>query len=69
MDRDSLAAALAALGCPAAKSAEMARQLDRRADQLVTERGWTREQALRHLLGLMRQGWAAAQQGFPPSTP
>jgi hypothetical protein len=54
-----LAGALVALGCPAAKSAEMAAQLDKRARQFVAERGVTYEHALTHLLGLMRQGWAA----------
>jgi pyrroline-5-carboxylate reductase len=54
-----LADALVAVGCPAAKSREMAAQLDKRARQLAAERGLSPEQALAHLLGLMRQGWAA----------
>ncbi len=54
-----LAQALAAVGCPQEKSAEMAAQLDKRARQLAAERHQTYEQALAHLLGLMRQGWAA----------
>jgi hypothetical protein len=58
-----LAAALTALGCPAEKSAGMAAQLDKRARQFVTEKGTTYEQALKHLLGLMQQGWAAQQRG------
>lgn len=66
MEREALAQALVSLGCPAAKSGEMAVQLDKRAGQLVAERGWTREQALVHLLGLMRQGWAAQARGHPP---
>jgi hypothetical protein len=60
---DNLARCLVALGCPAEKSAAMAAQLDRRARQLASEKGRTYEQALAHLLGLMRQGWAAKQRG------
>jgi hypothetical protein len=59
MDVHDLAAVLVALGCPAAKSGEMAAQLDKRARQLARHKGRTYEQALEHLLGLMRQGWAA----------
>lgn len=59
-----LAKALETLGCPAAKSEEMAAQLEKRANQLVAERGWTRERALVHLLGLMRGGWAAQERGL-----
>jgi hypothetical protein len=58
----SLAAALVALGCPREKSAEMAAQLDKRARQLAAQKGRTREEALAHLLGLMKQGWAASSQ-------
>jgi hypothetical protein len=56
---NQLSNALAALGCPPAKSAEMAAQLDKRARQLMAERGGSYEQAMAHLLGLMKQGWAA----------
>jgi hypothetical protein len=58
-----LAAALVALGCPSEKSAEMAAQLDRRARQLAADKGRTYEEALTHLLQLMRQGWAAKGGG------
>ena len=54
-----LAKTLAALGCPAEKSAEMAAQLDKRARQLAQQKGRSYEEALQHLLTLMRQGWAA----------
>jgi hypothetical protein len=54
-----LAKILAALGCPAEKSAEMAAQLDKRARQLAAEKGRSYDEALQHLIGLMRQGWAA----------
>jgi hypothetical protein len=55
----ALAQALTALGCPAEKSAEMAEQLDKRARQLAETKDRSYEDALKHLLGLMRQGWAA----------
>ena len=58
----NLSDALTVLGCPPAKAAEMAAQLDKRARQLMVERHQTYDEALAHLLGLMRQGWAAQQQ-------
>jgi len=64
MDLPQLAQALAAIGCPAEKSAEMAAQLDKRARQLSQERGSSYEQAMGHLLGLMKQGWAAKERGL-----
>ena len=54
-----LAKVLVALGCPADKSAGMAAQLDKRARQLAEQKGRTYEEALQHLLTLMKQGWAA----------
>jgi hypothetical protein len=54
-----LAKALVALGCPAEKSGEMAAQLDKRAKQLAGQKGKTYDEALKHLLALMKQGWAA----------
>ena len=54
-----LAQVLVALGCPAGKSAEMAAQLDKRARQLAAEKGRSYDDALKHLLTLMKQGWAA----------
>jgi len=59
-----LADALAALGCPAEKSAEMAAQLDKRARQLAEQKGRTYDEALTHLLQLMRQGWAGKEKGL-----
>lgn len=61
---DELAAMLVSLGCPAAKSREMAAQLDKRAGQLAAEKGKTHAEALAHLLELMKQGWAAKEKGF-----
>jgi hypothetical protein len=59
MEISELAQALTALGCPAEKSAEMAAQLDKRARQLAEQKGRPYEEALQHLLNLMKQGWAA----------
>ena len=64
MNTAELAAALQSLGCPPEKSAEMAAQLDKRAQQLAEQKGRTYEQALTHLLGLLRQGWAAKERGL-----
>jgi len=54
-----LAKSLTLLGCPSEKSAEMAAQLDRRAKQLAAQKDRSYEEALAHLLALMKQGWAA----------
>jgi hypothetical protein len=54
-----LAKILVALGCPAEKSGDMAAQLDKRSRQLAAEKGRTYDEALKHLLTLMKQGWAA----------
>jgi hypothetical protein len=62
MNPDELTALLASLGCPQEKSAEMAAQLDKRARQLADQKGRTYDDALAHLLDLMRQGWAAKEK-------
>jgi hypothetical protein len=59
-----IARILVALGCPAEKSAEMAAQLDKRARQLAAEKNRSYDEALKHLLNLMKQGWAAQAKGF-----
>ena len=59
MELSELAGALAAMGCPQEKSVEIAAQLDKRAKQLAQLKGRSYDDALAHLLGLMRQGWAA----------
>lgn len=64
MDLAQLAEMLVAIGCPPGKSAEMAAQLDKRAQQISVEKGSSYEQAMGHLLGLMKQGWAAKERGF-----
>ena len=57
MEISELAKLLTTLGCPSEKSAEMAAQLDKRARQLAEQKGRSYEEALQHLLNLMRQGW------------
>jgi hypothetical protein len=64
MEISELAQVLTALGCPAEKSAEMAAQLDKRARQLAEQKGRSYEEALQHLLTLMRNGWAAREKGL-----
>ena len=64
MTREELAAVLTRLGCPVEKSAEMAAQLDKRARQLAEQKGRSYEDALAHLLEVMRQGWSAKERGF-----
>ena len=64
MDLTQLASLLTGLGCPAEKSAEMAAQLDKRARQLAEAKGRSYEEALTHLLSLMKEGWAAKERGL-----
>jgi hypothetical protein len=64
MEISELAKALTALGCPAEKSSEMAAQLDKRARQLAEQKGRSYDEALAHLLALMKQGWAAQGKGL-----
>ncbi len=62
MDLEQLASLLAGMGCPEEKAGEMAGQLDKRARQLAEHKERSYEEALTHLLGLMRQGWAAKEK-------
>jgi len=64
MDLEPLARLLTALGAPGDKAGEMAAQLDKRARQLAAEKGRSYDEALTHLLKLMREGWAAKERGF-----
>jgi hypothetical protein len=63
MDLTKLASLLVTLGCPAEKSLEFAVQMDKRARQLAEQHGKTYEDAMAHLLNLMKQGWAAKERG------
>ncbi len=65
MSPTELAKMLEALGCPREKAGEMAAQLDKRARQLSEQKGKNYEEALVHLLNLMKQGWAAKEKGIP----
>ncbi len=64
MDLNELARVLAAMGGPEDKTPGMASQLDKRARQLAEEKGRSYDEALTHLLQMMRQGWAAQERGF-----
>jgi hypothetical protein len=63
-DIEQLAIALITFGCPTEKAREMAAQLDKRARQLSQQKGRSYEEALKHLLQLMQQGWAARERGL-----
>lgn len=64
MNSGELPNLLAAMGCPAEKSMELAAQLEKRARQLCAQKGTTYEQAMTHLINLMKQGWAAKEKGL-----
>ncbi len=64
MEISELAKRLTTLGCPPEKSAAMAAQLDKRVRQLAAQKGCSHEEALQHLLTLMRQGWSAKEKGL-----
>jgi hypothetical protein len=63
MNQTDLASLLVQLGCPQEKSVEMASQLDKRARQLAEQKSRSYDDALAHLLNLMKQGWAAQEKG------
>ncbi len=66
IDLQALITALAGLGYPPEKTAVMAAQLNKRARQLAERKQRSYEEALSHLLELMRQGWVAKAQGSEP---
>ncbi|MBV9464438.1 MAG: hypothetical protein JO317_09435 [Verrucomicrobiae bacterium] len=47
------------MGLPTETPAALAEQLLKRSRQIAEKRGLTQRQALEHLVGLLRQGWAA----------
>jgi hypothetical protein len=56
------------LGATEVQAESMARQLMKRADQLVVERGQTREAAMAYLLNLLGQGsQGEVPREFPPT--
>ena len=57
-----LAKLLTTMGCPKTKAREMAVQLAKRSGQLAKERNISCDETMKHLLNLMRQGWAAKEQ-------
>lgn len=61
---NQLTALLQHFGCPSERARAMASQLDKRARQLSEEKGKPYQEALAHLLKLMRQGWAAKEKGL-----
>ena len=61
---EEIAVWLKGIGCPQEKSREMAAQLEKRAHQLAAQKSKTFEEALAHLLNLMKQGWAAKERGI-----
>ena len=61
VDTEALAKLLITMGCPEAKSGEMAQQLAKRSGQLAKERNQSQPETMAYLLGLMKQGWAAQQ--------
>ena len=64
MTPQEIAALLVEMGCPPGKRLDMARQLDKRARQLAEQKRRTYYDTLAHLLGVMKQGWAAKEKGM-----
>jgi hypothetical protein len=75
IDHERLRDLCGRLGATPAQAETLARQLARRTDQLAAARGWSRDQALGHLLRLVTAGSAGiAPAGFeggqpPPPSP
>jgi hypothetical protein len=59
MTRVELETFLKSMGVPDSNAATMADQLEKRAKQLSEKRNQSYEEAFNHLVGLLRQGWAA----------
>lgn len=71
-EREQLVALCTRLGATAPQAGAMSDQLLKRCDQLVAERGWTRVQAMEHLLALLVKGRSGEtvpgfEGGRPPS--
>jgi hypothetical protein len=52
------------LGVPEENISTMASQLEKRAHQLAERKGQTYEEAMIHLINLLKQGWAAKQKNI-----
>jgi hypothetical protein len=63
MTRTELESFLGTLGIPAENAGPMAEQLEKRARQLAEKRNQSYEEALAHLVNLLKQGWAAKERG------
>jgi hypothetical protein len=72
-ERDQLLALCSRLGATPAQAAAMSDQLLKRCTQLVSERGWTRERAMEHLLTVLIKGrngdTVPGFEGGPPPPP
>lgn len=73
-ERDQLLTLCARLGASTTQAASMTDQLLKRCDQLVAERGWSRVQAMEHLLTLLVRGRNGEtipgfEGGKPPAPP
>jgi len=55
-ERGQLITLCTRLGANPAQAATLSDQLLKRCEQLVTERGWTREKAMEHLLTVLVKG-------------
>lgn len=55
-EREQLIALCAKMGAAPAQAAAMSDQLLKRCEQLVAERGWSRERAMEHLLTVLVKG-------------
>jgi hypothetical protein len=68
MTTEELARLLELAGCPPAKCAELAAQMEKRAQQLAEQTGRNHDEALAHLLNLLKQGWAAQERARSASS-
>ncbi|MSR64621.1 MAG: NUDIX hydrolase [Verrucomicrobiae bacterium] len=59
---------LRGLGAPKEQIGDMARQLDKRARQMVDEQQKSYEESLAYLISLMKQGWAAQSKSEDAGT-
>jgi hypothetical protein len=63
MNREELIHFLGTIGVPSDNCTTMAEQLEKRATQLSEKRNQSYDEALTHLINLLKQGWAAKQKG------